>query len=82
MENAGRAVADAICQRWAARPTLILCGPGNNGGDSFVVARHLLQRGWPVTLASLREGAELSGDARWAYEQWQGETINKFEMVI
>ena len=80
MENAGRAVADAICQRWAARPTLILCGPGNNGGDGFVVARHLLQRGWPVTLVSLREGAELSGDARWAYEQWQGETLTAREV--
>ncbi|WP_291896078.1 NAD(P)H-hydrate dehydratase [Maricaulis sp.] len=74
MENAGRAVAKAICQRWAPRPTLILCGPGNNGGDGYVVARYLRDQGWPVTLASLVEPKALKDDALWAYQQWSGDT--------
>ena len=75
MENAGQAVAKAICQRWASRPTLILCGPGNNGGDGYVIARCLVEQGWPVTLASLCEPEQLRGDARWAQQRWRGDTL-------
>src|SRR5439155_10383122 len=63
MENAGRSVADAVSRRWARRPLSILCGSGNNGGDGFVAARLLAERGWPVRVALLGTPAALRGDA-------------------
>ena len=55
MENAGRGTAELFMRLNPDRlPAVILCGPGNNGGDGFVVARHLDNRGWPVTVWLVR----------------------------
>jgi NAD(P)H-hydrate epimerase len=86
MENAGRAVADEICKRWSPRPTAVLCGPGNNGGDGFVVARLLKERGWDVTVAFYGKNRnsterkeilqQLCGDAAAMASRWEGSLIN------
>ncbi|MES2883733.1 MAG: NAD(P)H-hydrate dehydratase [Pseudomonadota bacterium] len=72
MRNAGQAVTDAITARWSPRPVTVLCGPGNNGGDGFVVARGLAEAGWPVRVALLGLLTTLSGEAAEHAGQWQG----------
>jgi hydroxyethylthiazole kinase-like uncharacterized protein yjeF len=71
MEAAGRAVAEAIIARWTPRTTTVLCGPGNNGGDGFVAARHLAAAAWPVTVALLGDPSQLSGDAAHHAALWR-----------
>jgi NAD(P)H-hydrate epimerase len=72
MEAAGSAVAVAVGVRWLMRPVIVLCGPGNNGGDGFVAARHLGDAGWPVKLALLGSRDKLSGEAAHAAGLWKG----------
>ncbi len=70
MLRAGEAVAAAIRRRWSPRPALVLCGPGNNGGDGYVVARSLAEAGWPVRVAALAEPR--GGDALVYRKRWTG----------
>ena len=72
MERAGVGVVAAIEARFAAlRHAIVLCGPGNNGGDGFVVARVLQERGWRVSLCLLGHLDRLPPDARVHARLWE-----------
>src|SRR5437773_4591487 len=67
MENAGRqvvAAVEAMYDDLAERRVAVLCGRGNNGGDGFVVARTLMQRGVEVSVFLLGRVSDVRGDAR------------------
>ncbi|MFD1882404.1 NAD(P)H-hydrate dehydratase [Paracoccus pacificus] len=79
MERAGAAVVDAILAKWpeyAERPekfpwrATVLCGPGNNGGDGFVIARLLAGLGWETTVEFYGDADRLPADARLNYDRW------------
>jgi ADP-dependent NAD(P)H-hydrate dehydratase / NAD(P)H-hydrate epimerase len=74
MENAGRAVVRAVRARFEPCRTLILCGPGNNGGDGYVAARLLDAAGWPVSVAALAP-PRAGSDAARARERWRGPMV-------
>ena len=64
MENAGRGCAELLTRLNPTRqPTAVLCGPGNNGGDGFVIARHLDNHGWPVKVHVFAKHNRQAGDA-------------------
>ncbi len=73
MDRAGHAVARAIMQRFRPQPLAVFCGPGNNGGDGFVIARALAGVGWPVRLLVLGDAASYRSDAASHVALWQGE---------
>ncbi len=72
MQSAGSAVARAARLRWDRPATLVLCGPGNNGGDGFVAAEALRNAGWPIRVALLGNVPQLKGDAALAAAAWGG----------
>lgn len=71
MERAGRAVADIAWRIAGKGETLVLCGPGNNGGDGYVVARLLAEQGCKVRVAALADPT--SAAAIDALRRWDGE---------
>ena len=71
MENAGRAVAEATALMQLTR-IVVVAGPGNNGGDGFVAARHLAESGHRVRVCFVGERQRLKGDAAQAADRWSG----------
>ena len=80
MERAGEALAEAVHRFAGPMPTLVLCGPGNNGGDGYVAARHLAGRGVAVRIAGI--GEPRSDSARWARSQWKGDVEALSESTV
>jgi hydroxyethylthiazole kinase-like uncharacterized protein yjeF len=74
MQSAGAAVARALRRRFRPCQTVVLAGPGNNGGDGYVVARLLEREGWPVSVAALAPPRPGS-DAALAAAAWQGPVV-------
>ena len=73
MERAGIAAFDELRRTWpAARRLSIVCGPGNNGGDGFVLARHAAAAGYTVHVALLGDAGQLRGAARTAHARMGG----------
>ena len=75
MEQAGRGAAEVIAREWApirGKRVVILCGKGNNGGDGFVVARHLKAKGARVRALLVGSRVEVGGDAAQALARWRG----------
>jgi hydroxyethylthiazole kinase-like uncharacterized protein yjeF len=70
MEKAGRAVADAVARYPLGTRVVVVAGPGNNGGDGFVAARLLADRGYPVRVMLVGEPAKLKGDPALAAQRW------------
>lgn len=87
MERAGRGVVEAIFEEWpelkaTSYRAVVLCGPGNNGGDGFVVARLLREWGWEVEVFLYGDPDRLPPDARVNYERWVGiGEVNQFGLT-
>ena len=88
MERAGQGVVDAVFAEWPGlaegqHKALVLCGPGNNGGDGFVVARLLAEAGWSVDVYLYGDVEKLPPDARANYERWleTGEVTSASEVI-
>src|ERR1051326_8304121 len=81
MENAGSAIAQAVAARQSpGSRVVVLAGPGNNGGDGFVAARLLAERGYAVKVLLLGEASGVKGDAALAAKRWTG-TLNAADPV-
>lgn len=63
MENAGRGAAELLIEVGIDGPVIVVAGKGNNGGDGFVIARHLENRGYEVRVLLFADPHELTGDA-------------------
>lgn len=82
MENAGRGAFDLLKERLEEaelETVLVMCGGGNNGGDGYVVARHLVNHGFSVLVVATRPGKDLRGDA---HVNWQAAQNMGIPMLV
>jgi hydroxyethylthiazole kinase-like uncharacterized protein yjeF len=75
MDRAGQGAVAAMLDHWpdlaqSRHRAVVLCGPGNNGGDGYVMACDLAARGWAVDVCALGEPARLPPDAATAHDAW------------
>lgn len=89
MGRAGWAVAHAIKKHFKPQRVLVLCGPGNNGGDGYAAARYLQQAGWPVAIAHYYDRQPRSEDAAYYARLWDGvvvpykkEEVKRTDLVV
>lgn len=82
MEAAGAAIAEIVQDAWPNGDVVVLCGPGNNGGDGFVAARLLTDAGRTVRLALLGSVDKLKGDAAANAKRWTGDVLPLDPTVI
>lgn len=78
MERAGSGLAELVMQRAPQGPVAVVCGKGNNGGDGFVAARLLRERGLDVSVLALAPADEYRGDARTNLERLPGDAPEQF----
>lgn len=77
MENAGRAVTHEITKRYVKCSVAVVCGPGKNGGDGFVVARLLAAKRWNVRVYVIADRKSLQGDCAAMAKKWKG-SVGRF----
>ncbi len=82
MEAAGVSIVREMTNRYYPCRVVVLCGPGNNGGDGFVVARLLQEKGWTVKLVALDTLEDASGDMEANWQRWKGEVLPVSEEII
>ena len=74
MQKAGKRVFEFINNKFKNKKSIIvLCGPGNNGGDGFVIAKHLMNRGYKVKVYIYVNEKHYKGDALKAFKEFKGE---------
>ena len=86
MERAGRGVVDRFQALWpdmaaGSLGALVFCGPGNNGGDGFVIARLLRDAGWAVDVVFCGDADRMSPDARTNLDRWDGPILRLAEVA-
>ncbi len=82
MERAGAGVAALVKSTYKGRKILVLCGPGNNGGDGFIAASLLKKAGYAVRVACLVKASALKGDAARAAKGWKGAVLSFDNLIV
>lgn len=80
METAGAKCVQEIEKNFEKAKTLVMAGTGNNGGDGFVIARILQEKGWDVSLGLFGQLEKLKGEAKIAADKYEGKVKNLYDL--